>query len=118
MDAALGPKEAGQGAAASGVPVELACGDGQVLLGSLFEPFGHGQAGDRSRSVRPPKGTVVIACATGVTARYYHRYAVFLAANGFSALTFDYRLPRHRRIRARNLARIRGPLARLGPRRH
>ena len=118
MDAALGPKEAGQGAAASGVPVELACGDGQVLLGSLFEPFGHGQAGDGPAPCVRRRAPSSLPCATGVTARYYHRYAVFLAANGFSALTFDYRLPRHRRIRARNLARIRGPLARLGPRRH
>ena len=35
--------------------------------------------------------TVVINCATGVLARYYHRYARFLAAHGFDVVTWDYR---------------------------
>ena len=38
-----------------------------------------------------PIGTVILNPATGVHARYYHRYAAYLAANGFSVLTYDYR---------------------------
>lgn len=38
-----------------------------------------------------PAGTVILNPATGVHARYYHRYAAFLAANGFCVLTYDYR---------------------------
>ncbi|ALE07563.1 hypothetical protein AL755_04755 [Arthrobacter sp. ERGS1:01] len=37
------------------------------------------------------RGTVVIASATAVKAGYYSRYAAFLAANGYAAITFDYR---------------------------
>lgn len=36
-------------------------------------------------------GTVIINPATGVLARYYHRYARFLAEHGFDVLTYDYR---------------------------
>ena len=35
--------------------------------------------------------TVIVNPATGVHARYYHRYAAYLAENGFSVLTYDYR---------------------------
>ncbi|MFN4208908.1 MAG: alpha/beta fold hydrolase [Agrobacterium albertimagni] len=38
-----------------------------------------------------PTTTVIINPATGVHARYYHRYAAYLAANGFAVLTYDYR---------------------------
>lgn len=38
-----------------------------------------------------PSGSVIINPATGVLARYYHRYAQFLARHGFDVLTFDYR---------------------------
>ncbi len=59
----------------------FSCPDGRSLHGRLFE--------------QPPGvahlGTVVIAGATAVKASYYHRYAAFLAANGFVAITFDYR---------------------------
>jgi predicted alpha/beta hydrolase len=34
---------------------------------------------------------VIINPATGVLARYYHRYAAFLATHGFDVLTYDYR---------------------------
>src|SRR3546814_1020853 len=36
-------------------------------------------------------GLVIINAATGVLARYYHRYAAFLAGRGFDAITYDYR---------------------------
>ncbi|MCJ8056710.1 alpha/beta fold hydrolase [Shinella curvata] len=61
-------------------PVTLSAGDGVQLLGDLWEgsnSFGHGR--------------VIINPATGVAARYYHRYARFLAERGFSVLTYDYR---------------------------
>ncbi|MDD0856933.1 hypothetical protein NHF46_02155 [Arthrobacter alpinus] len=57
------------------------CPDGRALHGTVF---------DVPRGVER-RGTVVIACATAVKATYYHRYAAFLAANGFAAVTFDYR---------------------------
>ncbi len=38
-----------------------------------------------------PIGAVIVNPATGVLARYYHRYARFLAGHGFDVLTYDYR---------------------------
>lgn len=60
--------------------IKISCSDGFVLTGTLF-----GTATGQTR------GVVVIACATGVLATYYHRYAKFLAEHGFAAITFDYR---------------------------
>ncbi len=52
-----------------------------MTLGGHFWPgLGHGAT-----------GTVIINPATGVLARYYHRYARFLASHGFDVLTYDYR---------------------------
>ena len=59
--------------------MRIRCADGYVLGGNLWTP----KAGER--------GTVIVNCATGVLARYYHRYARFLAAAGFAAITYDYR---------------------------
>ncbi|MFQ4147586.1 alpha/beta fold hydrolase [Arthrobacter sp. LAPM80] len=57
------------------------CPDGRELHGTFFDvPDGVARL-----------GTVVIASATAVKANYYHRYAAFLAVNGFAAVTFDYR---------------------------
>ena len=39
----------------------------------------------------PIRAIVVINSATAVKAAYYHRYAQFLASNGMSVLTYDYR---------------------------
>src|ERR1700761_6415905 len=62
-----------------GVPVALPCDDGVILHGHLWiSP--HGSA-----------GRVIINPATGVLARFYHRYARFLANHGFDVLTYDYR---------------------------
>ncbi len=47
-------------------------------------------------------GTVIINPATCVLARYYHRYARFLASHGFDVITYDYRgigLSRPERLR-------------------
>ncbi|WP_337269440.1 alpha/beta hydrolase family protein [Oryzifoliimicrobium ureilyticus] len=59
--------------------VELICGDQTRLAGDLW----------LSRS--GAAGSIIINCATGVAARYYHRYAAFLAEHGFDVLTYDYR---------------------------
>lgn len=50
-----------------------------------------------------PEAVVVINPATGVAARYYHRYAGFLAGHGFAVLAYDYRgigLSRPSRLKA------------------
>lgn len=60
--------------------IKITCVDGYELTGQHFRA-----AADQTR------GVVVIACATGVLATYYHRYAKFLAEHGLSAMTFDYR---------------------------
>ena len=60
-------------------PVPLHCEDGVRLHAHLWT--GRGK----------PAGRVIINPATGVLARYYHRYAAFLAGHGFEVLTWDYR---------------------------
>ncbi|NYE95772.1 putative alpha/beta hydrolase [Psychromicrobium silvestre] len=54
--------------------------DGLSIAATVFEA-----------SPQTASETVVISCATGVLARYYRRYAEFLAAQGFRTVTFDYR---------------------------
>jgi predicted alpha/beta hydrolase len=61
-------------------PRELSfrCVDGVTLRGHLWS--------------RPGASAVVIVnSATGVLARYYHRYASFLAEHGLEVVTYDYR---------------------------
>ncbi|WP_459676768.1 alpha/beta hydrolase family protein [Acidisoma sp. 7E03] len=67
-------------AAAAAQAVEIPCRDG-VRLGA------HLWCGQDHRAA----GTVIVNPATGVLARYYHRYARFLAHHGFDVLTYDYR---------------------------
>lgn len=64
----------------TGQALEITCRDGVRLHGHLW------RAADGAAA-----GTVVINPATGVLARYYHRYARFLAGHGFDVLTYDYR---------------------------
>lgn len=59
--------------------LDITCDDGFVLRGKLWLPEAE------------PDAVVIITCATGVKASYYHRYAAFLAENGMAAVTFDYR---------------------------
>jgi predicted alpha/beta hydrolase len=59
--------------------VALHCDDGIVLGGDLWPACG------------APVGQIIINPATGVLARFYHRYARFLAGHGFEVLTYDYR---------------------------
>ncbi|WP_442582318.1 alpha/beta hydrolase family protein [Mesorhizobium sp. ASY16-5R] len=60
--------------------ITVPCRDGVVLRGHLW-PGAHGGR----------KVTVIVNPATGVPARYYARYAAFLAAHRFDVLTYDYR---------------------------
>ncbi|MGW6378060.1 alpha/beta hydrolase family protein [Rhodococcus sp. NPDC055112] len=62
-------------------PVTFGCRDGVVLGGHLFDPAIAGTDAPM----------VIVNCATGVLARYYHRYARFLAELGSPVLTYDYR---------------------------
>ncbi len=57
----------------------LRCRDDYGLTGHFWPAIG------------PEIGTVIINPATGVLARYYHRYARFLTEHGFCVLTYDYR---------------------------
>lgn len=59
--------------------ITLDCVDGVRLVGHHW------------RSNCTPIGSVIINPATGVAARFYHRYAAFLADAGFDVLTYDYR---------------------------
>lgn len=59
-------------------PLRFRCADSVVLNGHLWSGEGN-------------HGVVIINPATGVLARYYHRYASFLAGQGFEVVTYDYR---------------------------
>ncbi|WP_266064095.1 alpha/beta hydrolase family protein [Brucella intermedia] len=59
--------------------VEIVCEDQTQLVGDLW------------LSQSTALGRIIINPATGVAARYYHRYAAFLASHGFDVLTYDYR---------------------------
>lgn len=63
-----------------GSPVVVTCRDGVRLGGHMWCAAGS-----------QPIGNIIINPATGVPARYYHRYARFLAAHDFDVLTYDYR---------------------------
>lgn len=60
--------------------IHIPCGDGFELSGQVWRPASGSD-----------NGTVIVNPATGVAARYYHRYARFLAGHGFAAITYDYR---------------------------
>ncbi|MFK0161491.1 alpha/beta fold hydrolase [Rhizobium sp. NPDC090279] len=64
----------------TGQVISIPCRDGVVLGGHLWQA-----------ETKWPAGSVIINPATGVLARYYHRYAQFLAGHGFDVLTYDYR---------------------------
>ena len=59
---------------------ELTAADGVRLTGHWWR-----------REGASPSATAIVNPATGVHARYYHRYAAYLAENGFGVLTYDYR---------------------------
>ncbi len=59
---------------------KIICSDGISLGGNLWHGTNYGR-----------NGKVIINPATGVISKFYHRYARFLAAEGFDVLTYDYR---------------------------
>lgn len=63
-----------------GTPCNFQAADGYRLHGHLWQ-VAH----------EPPHSALLINAATGVAARYYHRYAAYLANAGFLVLTYDYR---------------------------
>jgi predicted alpha/beta hydrolase len=63
----------------SGTAVEFPARDGYRLAGTLYRP------------AKPNRRAVLIQAATGVRQEYYGKFAAYLAARSFSALTFDYR---------------------------
>jgi len=67
-----------QASAVESHEMRFICADGVLLAGHLWRS-GRGQA------------VVIVNPATGVLARYYHRYAAFLAERGFDVVTYDYR---------------------------
>ena len=57
----------------------LAARDGYALAATVFAP------------AQPPRGAVLINSATAVPRKIYRGFASFLAEQGFSVLTYDYR---------------------------
>lgn len=60
--------------------IAIPCRDGFQLAATLRRP-----------AARRERGLAIINPATGVTARYYRKYAEFLVENDIAALTYDYR---------------------------
>lgn len=59
--------------------LSILCADGVRLGADLWRPEGVAW------------GTIIVNPATGVLARYYHRFARFLTGAGYFVLTYDYR---------------------------
>lgn len=70
-----------EGASSDFFDVEVACADGYSLNARYFSPSGNVSTGR----------AVVVAPATGVQARFYWRYAAYLASHGLGVLVPDYR---------------------------
>lgn len=62
-------------------PIRIPAADDYPLGASLYY----------SDELQVPQTVAIINCATGVKASYYARYARFLAAHGYLAITYDYR---------------------------
>ncbi len=62
-------------------PIQIPATDGYPLGACLHY----------SDALHLPQTVAIINCATGVKAAYYARYAKFLAAHGYLAITYDYR---------------------------
>jgi predicted alpha/beta hydrolase len=61
------------------VPFTLPAADGYPLGATLYQ------------AARPLQGRIVLAGATGVSQRFYRRFAEFAQGQGYSVLTLDYR---------------------------
>ncbi len=57
---------------------KIQCEDNAVLTGELF-------------TAKQARGAVLVGAATGIKRQFYQPFAQFLAKNGFTVLTFDYR---------------------------
>lgn len=81
----------------SGTAVEFAARDGYRLAGTLYRPR------------TPNRRAVLLQAAAGVKQDYYAKFAEYLAARGFAALSFDYRgIGRSRPVKLRGFkARMR-----------
>lgn len=62
------------------MPCAFKAADGFTLQGHIWRP-----------ETTSPHTTLLINAATGVAARYYSRYAAYLARQGYIVLTYDYR---------------------------
>jgi len=62
-------------------PIQIPATDGYPLGACLHY----------SDALKVPQTVAIVNCATGVKASYYARYAAFLAAHGYLAVTYDYR---------------------------
>lgn len=60
--------------------IRILCGDGVTLGGHWWTASGNAAS-----------AAIIVNPATGVLARFYHRYARFLSGHGFDVLTYDYR---------------------------
>ncbi len=58
---------------------------------SLAARDGYGLAATLHRSARNADSVVIINAGTGIRRTYYHKFARFLAENGLTTLTYDYR---------------------------
>src|SRR5262245_61374764 len=67
---------------AAGKDIAVPAEDGRRLAASLFVPLGGAAA---------TAPLTIIAGGTGITRRYYARFAAYLADRGRPTLTFDYR---------------------------
>jgi predicted alpha/beta hydrolase len=74
--------DADDGAAAAARKITIPAEDGYALAATLF-------AGRQGSGPRAP--ITIIGAAAGVPARYYGRFAAYLAARGGPVLSFDYR---------------------------
>lgn len=59
--------------------ITLTLSNNQHIVAQVYEP------------ASLPRAIVIVPCAMGVAQRYYSRFAEWLAAQGYLALTFDYR---------------------------
>lgn len=76
--------------------LEIPARDNYPLAATLFHPRSEAVKADHEGDAIPPSSararqTVIVNSATGVARRFYRRFAEFLASEGFTTLTYDYR---------------------------
>src|SRR5437868_1338225 len=63
-----------------GSKLDITCSDGFTLSATLFDP-----------AERTPGRIAIINPGAGIPARYYHKFASWLATRGIPTITYDYR---------------------------